>query len=269
MSEPVDGAMREVICARLEQISQKEGARILFAVESGSRAWGFHSPDSDYDVRFLYARPVDWHLRLDKRRDVIEYPIDDELDISGWELGKALKLAIGSNAVVAEWLQSPIVYQSDPDAVQVLTSFARAALDRKSVTWHYRALLLRQNGRLAHPDGGIRIKRYFYVLRPALALRWMRLNDAAMPPMNLYGLVDGCALGAEQTEALDRLVVQKKKVGERATAAQSVPVLDQLVASELQLAEAWLKAHSGARSTDQLWNRAHDIHAQLSRQAGR
>lgn len=107
---PVSSEMRKIIQDRLRQIADEEQALILFAAESGSRAWGFHSNDSDYDVRFVYARPVEWHLSLGKKRDVIERPIDDELDLSGWELGKALNLAMGSNAVIAEWLQSPIVY---------------------------------------------------------------------------------------------------------------------------------------------------------------
>ncbi|MEP2138000.1 MAG: nucleotidyltransferase domain-containing protein, partial [Erythrobacter sp.] len=135
--DAVSDEMRTVILERIKQIEVEENARIILAVESGSRAWGFHSPDSDYDVRFIYTRTREWHYRLGKKSDVIERPIDDELDLSGWELSKTLTLTLGSNAVVAEWLQSPIVYYADPNAVAALTDFARTALDRKSVTWHY------------------------------------------------------------------------------------------------------------------------------------
>jgi len=120
---PVSESVRRDVQTRLGEIETRENIRILAAVESGSRAWGFHSPDSDYDVRFVYARPLDWHFRLGKKRDVIECPINAELDISGWELSKSLQLAVKSNAVIAEWLQSPIVYRQVPSAVSEMLEF--------------------------------------------------------------------------------------------------------------------------------------------------
>ena len=134
MTEGIPPEQRAAIEAKLDEIEREENVQILMAIESGSRAWGFHSPDSDFDVRFIYARPREWHYRLGKKRDVIERPINDELDISGWELGKALPLVMNSNAVVAEWLQSPVVYRRNDQAVQALTDFAAQALDRKSVS---------------------------------------------------------------------------------------------------------------------------------------
>ena len=87
--------MRDRILHQLQQLEKTEGITILHAVESGSRAWGFPSPDSDYDVRFIYIRSCEAYLRLEKRRDVLELPIDEELDISGWDLDKALRLLHG------------------------------------------------------------------------------------------------------------------------------------------------------------------------------
>ncbi|RWX59116.1 nucleotidyltransferase, partial [Mesorhizobium sp. M4B.F.Ca.ET.089.01.1.1] len=101
------------IRARLE-MARAQGANVLFAIESGSRAWGFPSPDSDYDCRFLYLRPVADHLVLEQARDVIEFPIEGEIDAGGWDLRKALLLALGGNAVVVEWAKSPIVYEEVP-----------------------------------------------------------------------------------------------------------------------------------------------------------
>lgn len=103
--------MRNMIVERLKEIEQRENIRILHAVESGSRAWGFASPDSDYDVRFIYVRPRDFYLKLEKTRDVLEFPIDDFLDINGWDLQKALRLLHKSNPSVFEWFKSPIVYK--------------------------------------------------------------------------------------------------------------------------------------------------------------
>lgn len=75
--------MREKIQEQLRRIEEAENIKILLSVESGSRAWGFASPDSDYDVRFIYIRRLEDYLRLDTNRDVIELPIDDVLDING------------------------------------------------------------------------------------------------------------------------------------------------------------------------------------------
>ena len=84
--------MRKKIKEQLRRIEDAENIKILLAVESGSRAWGFASPDSDYDVRFVYIRSLEDYLRLDAIRDVIELPIDDVLDINGWDLQKTLRL---------------------------------------------------------------------------------------------------------------------------------------------------------------------------------
>ncbi|WP_170431054.1 nucleotidyltransferase domain-containing protein [Ruegeria arenilitoris] len=255
--------MRDRIIRKLKEIERDEDIRILFAVESGSRAWGFHSPGSNYDVRFVYARPVQWHYRLDQVRDVVERPIDDELDLSGWELGKALKLAVGSNAVIGEWLQSPIRYLGDPEAVDLLTGFCAQALDRRSVTWHYLRLMSRQRSRLIGPCGHPRIKRYFYVLRPALALRWMRLQQQALPPMHMAGLMQGCDLNDATRAAIDHLVEQKISVKERAEIPNTDPLLDSLIDAEEQAAQDWLSTPA-QRAHQDLWASASKLHLRLS-----
>ncbi|EFP7034942.1 nucleotidyltransferase domain-containing protein, partial [Shigella dysenteriae] len=107
----VSAAMRERVSQQLKEIERRYGVKVLYACESGSRGWGFASPDSDYDVRFLYVHPLEWYLRVESPRDVIELPIDDELDVSGWEWRKALGLLKGANPTLIEWLDSPVVYQ--------------------------------------------------------------------------------------------------------------------------------------------------------------
>ena len=104
--------MEDIISKKLKEIEQKENVKIIMAVESGSRAWGFASPDSDYDVRFVYVRRPEDYLRLEKTKDVIEWQLDDVLDINGWDLKKALQLMHDSNPSIFEWCASPIVYQS-------------------------------------------------------------------------------------------------------------------------------------------------------------
>ena len=114
-ADPIDPTVRSEIEARLLVIEAEHGVRVLYACESGSRGWGFASPDSDYDVRFIYAHPLPWYLRVAAERDVIELPISGDLDINGWELRKALGLLKKGNATLIEWLGSPIVYRADPE----------------------------------------------------------------------------------------------------------------------------------------------------------
>ena len=156
--DAVAPATRAVIEAEIERIAREEGVTVLLAVESGSRAWGIHSPDSDHDVRFVYARPVGWHLRVRPGRDVIERPLSDELDFSGWELRKSLSLMLRGNAVIAEWLRSPIVYARAPGAVEVLSTLAERALTPKPSLWDQAAHLRRQERRVADEEG-VRVKR--------------------------------------------------------------------------------------------------------------
>lgn len=179
--------MEEVIRAQLADLERWEDCRILLAVESGSRAWGFASPDSDYDVRFLYVRPRESYFRLDGVRDVVELPLNDALDLSGWDLCKALRLLHRSNPTVFEWFASPIVYRTSPFAEAV-----RAVLPRyfcaKSSLWHY-LQMARGNYREYLCGEMVRAKKYFYVLRPILACRWI-LETGMPPPMRFAELVE-------------------------------------------------------------------------------
>ncbi len=118
--------MEELIKSKLKEIEEKENIKILHCVESGSRAWGFASPDSDYDVRFIYVRPKEFYLRLDKTREVIEWQLDDTLDINGWDVSKALSLLYKSNPTLFEWNSSPIVYNCTLSSIKY--SYPRQAL---------------------------------------------------------------------------------------------------------------------------------------------
>ena len=122
--DPIPSAVRQEIESRLDTVEAGDGVRLLMAVESGSRAWGFPSPDSDFDVRFLYVRPRDWYLSLVPGRDVIEQPIVDEIDLNGWDVRKALGLLLKSNAVVSEWMESPIRYRPNDPFVTKLAALA-------------------------------------------------------------------------------------------------------------------------------------------------
>ncbi|MEM7211246.1 MAG: nucleotidyltransferase domain-containing protein [Pseudomonadota bacterium] len=233
--------MRSVILDRLDGIEQEEEATILLAIESGSRAWGFHSPDSDYDVRFIYANPIDWHLRIEPGRDVIERPISNELDLSGWDLRKTLSLILKSNAVVLEWLQSPICYRVDPNFRDDLIDFGKRTLRRRPVMWHYLRLAQRQSGRMMAADGTVKLKKYFYVIRPVLALRWIRLRDGeAVPPMNMQALMDQTDLPVDCRTMIDELTEAKRTMREVGSVSQVPKEVDALISRETESATAFL-----------------------------
>ena len=179
--------MQRIIIEKLREIEKNENIKILLAVESGSRAWGFASSDSDYDVRFIYVRPKEFYLRLDKTRDVIELPINDELDINGWDLKKALTLLHNSNPTLFEWLSSPIVYcKTDfmDNNCEKLNSYFSA----KKSLYHY-LHMAENNNREFLRDDIVKLKKYFYVLRPILACKWI-LEHKSQPPMQFKTLVD-------------------------------------------------------------------------------
>lgn len=176
--------------ARLNVIRSEHDVSILLAIESGSRAWGFPSPDSDYDCRFLFVRKAADYLSLFPKRDVIETPLIDEMDVNGWDLAKALKLLLKGNAVVIEWLTSPIIYEGDANFRQEMTEIAEIVADRTLVARHYIHLGERQRRTYFADHKSIALKKIFYALRPAAALRWLRLHpDRAVAPMHFPTLI--------------------------------------------------------------------------------
>lgn len=179
--------MVELIKEKLNEIEKEENCRILLAVESGSRAWGFASPDSDYDVRFIYVRPKESYLKLERVRDVIELPFNDELDINGWDVGKALKLLHKSNPTVFEWFSSPIVYKTTDFAERFKPLMLRY-FSSKSGLWHY-LHMAEGNYREFLKGDIVKAKKYFYVLRPILACRWI-LEKETPPPMLFSELME-------------------------------------------------------------------------------
>ena len=162
------------IIQNLSDIEHAENVRIFFACESGSRAWGFPSADSDYDVRFLYIRPVEWYLSILEDRDVIEKPISGDLDINGWDLKKALGLFRKSNPPLMEWLGSPIVYRETGTIAQRMRDLAPTFYSPISSTYHYLQMARRNFREYLHGEQ-VWVKKYFYVLRPLFAVQWLSL----------------------------------------------------------------------------------------------
>ncbi len=231
----VSPEMRQAIDAALADIEADRDVRILFAIESGSRAWGFPSPDSDYDVRFVYARPVDWYLSLDPGRDVIELPISDELDIGGWDLRKALKLLLKPNPVLLEWLSSPIRYRWNETDCGRLIALSDKTFHSSPSLYHY--LNLGEGQVKLHRNGKdrVKLKAYFYMLRPAFAIRWMRLHPGSVPPMNLQALAAGLDLPSDIETIVAELIERKSGMVEKQPIAPIDP-LDSFIREEFDWA---------------------------------
>jgi predicted nucleotidyltransferase len=239
---------------RLDGVERDDGVRILWAIESGSRAWGFPSPDSDYDCRFLYLRPVDDYLALRRRRDVIETPLDHVFDVNGWDLRKALSLLVKGNATVGEWLRSPIVYRGDVAVRDALLAVADDVVDRAGLTRHY-VYVARNNLDLLDRSG--QLKKFLYALRPALILRWLRVHpDAAVPPMDVATLLTESDVADDVARAVRELIELKSATRELGTAP--VPaILQAVVDNELSRADdaAARMARDGSDRAD-AWARA-------------
>lgn len=230
----VSGEVRQEVLRRLSAIEQADDVRIVFAAESGSRAWGFPSPDSDFDVRFIYVRPTTEYLRPSPRRDVIELPIDGLWDINGWDLRKALLLLRKGNAVVVEWLRSPITYREVGPTAQALRVLASHFGDPASAIRHYHGLLHGQWRREFAGRDQVRLKKYFYAVRAALALSWVRLTKT-IPPMSLPDLLAADIAPAALRAEIDRLLVLKDRTSE-VGAGPRVAVLDAFIEAQLDWA---------------------------------
>lgn len=198
--------------AHLLQIEKEHDVIILQAIESGSRAWGFPSPDSDYDVRFIYAHPKDWYLQLHEERDVIELPINDELDIAGWDLHKALNLANSGNAVVQEWMISPIVYKQ-ADAFEALSKLINKAFNPISSYHHYRSMAKKAYADIEQSKQK-KLKRFFYFARATLSAKWI-VDKQTMPSIVFADLINELITDQSTTKEINNLVNQKAKESEQ------------------------------------------------------
>jgi predicted nucleotidyltransferase len=197
----------QTILAKLDAIEKEHGVRILYALESGSRAWGFESTDSDYDARFIYAHPKDWYLNIVPKRDVIEYPIVDEFDYSGWDLRKTLFLMHKSNPVLFEWLNSPIVYYQNESAYNALKTLSTAYFSPISSVYHY-LHMASGNFRQYLQTDTVKVKKYFYVLRPLLAALWIEKHHET-PPL-LFETLLGQISDERIAESVKRLLERKR-----------------------------------------------------------
>lgn len=187
--------MRDTILEKLKEIEAQKGVEILFACESGSRAWGFASPDSDYDIRFIYKHNLDYYLSLWEQADVIEFMTEDDLDGSGWDLRKTVRLLAKSNAPLLEWLHSPVIYYQDDAFLEQMRLLAKDCFSPIACLYHY--LGTTKNFMDVCTAEEVKLKSYFYALRTALAGKWI-IERNSFPPVAFSELLTIAPLNMQE-----------------------------------------------------------------------
>ena len=237
--------MKKTIMKTLREIERRHDIRIIYAVESGSRAWGFASPDSDYDVRYIYVRRPKDYVRVDEIRDTIEGPLDDVLDFSGWDLRKALFLLRKTNPSLMEWAHSHVVYLE----TAVWQHFRRempAYFSVKAEMHHYLAMA-QENWKLIAPTATPKLKRDLYMLRPLLCAQWLE-RFGTMPPVAFSEL---CAemLTEDMRPVVADMLERKKHLDERGL-VDRIDAVDALYQREFVRLKAYADAIDAPERTD-------------------
>lgn len=228
--------IRDEILKRLKRIEEIENVRIVLAIESGSRAWGFESPNSDYDVRFIYIRSSDWYVSVDleEKRDVLEYGIIDDIDLNGWDLRKALRLFWKSNPSFIEWIQSPIKYIEKGCFAEESRKLLPTVYSCENGIYHYRSMA-KTNYKGYLLSEKVSLKKYFYVLRPLLSVRWIEKYGIAAP-IEFSKLLH---LISDQSNLISEInvLLQKKLSSPEMGMSDPIPCINKFIENELNRLE--------------------------------
>ena len=201
--------MQDKINQYLQEIEQEKNIKILLACETGSRAWGFPSPDSDYDVRMIYRHPRDWYLSITEKKDTIERMLEDNnIDITGWDLRKTLRLLWKSNPPLLERIQSPILYQYDAEFLKGITALATQTYS-KIATMHHYLNMARKSYAEVSQDSTFKLKKFFYALRTATACYWI-LEREEIPPIEFKKMMNGLPINRNITNRIEELIALKQ-----------------------------------------------------------
>ena len=239
------------VVSALGKISLEEDVSILYACESGSRAWGFASEDSDYDVRYVYCHPEEWYMSIDscKKRDVIDGAVADfnkeKLDFAGWDLRKALNLFRKGNPPFLEWLNSPITYVDRFGFARHMRRLAEDHMNKQSIVMHYIHMALGNWRRYLNPVAGkerVLVKKYLYVVRPLCAALYLidaeyRLSYPIplVPPVNFDDLLGYVELPPGVGGAIG-VLLEAKRTGMELDLGPRIPELDVWISA---LEEKW------------------------------
>ncbi len=205
--------MTEKILHYLNKIEAEKDIKILLACETGSRAWGFPSPDSDFDIRIIYVHKLDWYLTINNPKDTIEMMLENnDIDISGWELRKSLQLLAKSNPALLERLQSPIIYKADAQFIEKIKPLAQACYSKIATMHHYLNMAKKMIEDIDHSKE-YKLKRFFYALRTSTACLWILEKDE-MPPIEFSKMLDGLTEMSAHKERIMELIALKSTISE-------------------------------------------------------
>ncbi len=236
-----------MIHTKLKALATDKNVDILFACESGSRAWGFASPDSDYDVRFLYTPPLEWYLSISEKKDTINF-MDGDFDAVGWELRKKLRLLKKSNVSAIEHLFSPITYMGESHSIEELRAIAKECFSPVAAMYHY--LSMGKKHRATLTDDMVKLKSLFYALRTALAGKWI-LEHNTMPPVVLSKMLS--LVKRDEADEIRNLMAVKSKKNECYLHARNEMVIE-LINSVLEVNEKYAKSLLGGRPDSERMN---------------
>lgn len=247
-----EGDIEDLIRQKLEEIERCENVKILHAIESGSRAWGFASPDSDYDVRFIYVRCAKDYLKLEDTKDFIDWELDEILDINGWDLSKALRHFHKGNATLFEWANSPIGYKTTDEWAEI---YAKACeyFSCKTAMYHYYGTA-NKNYNEYLLDEMVKYKKYFYVLRPVLAYKWIEKKQT--PPPVLFSELVVEVLEDNMRDEIDKLLSAKVKMIESEKGPR-VDAINEYIAENLVQMKRCVDAMEDDRKSD--WDALNEV----------
>jgi len=246
----VDNTMKEKILVELKKIEDEEKVKIIYACESGSRAWGFPSKDSDYDVRFIYVHDHDWYLSVYNRKDVIERPVCDLLDINGWDIRKAMRLLQKSNAALMEWFQSPVIYLDRTEISGKIKELIPVAFSQKS-TFHHYSSIVKSTFRDSLQGESVKIKKYFYALRPALACRWIE-ERKTVPPMEFNTLLTILPEGVLKNEI--QTLLNEKIYGKEIDLNPRIPLIHEYLEKEIPHFAEYITTLSPSQAEEKIFD---------------
>jgi predicted nucleotidyltransferase len=235
------------IIEKLSIIETEHNIKIPLAVESGSRAWGFASPDSDYDCRFVYVRPRDFYLSVFEQKDTIDYTPDAIFDLSGWDLKKFIFHLVKSNAVMLEWLQSNVIYRKNEAIAGELGELGKAFFNPISVSWHYLSMAKNKLEDVSQGETA-KIKRYFYVMRPLACVRFIR-ERGEVPFMEYRRNLELISVPDVIRSEIDELMAQKEQAKEAQEIARNGMLIDYFN-QEVAEAERWLNGAKFEKNQD-------------------
>lgn len=206
--------MKAKIIEYLDGLEKEKDIKILLACETGSRAWGFPSPNSDFDIRMIYVHKKDWYLSIAEKTDSIERMLDNnDIDITGWDLRKSLRLLQKSNAALLERIQSPILYKYDEHFLEGITALAAAKYSRIATIHHYLSMAKNFLHDLRDAET-YKLKSFFYALRTATTCLWI-IEKEVCPPIEFVKLIEGLNLDKKLTGRIHELIALKATVEEK------------------------------------------------------